>query len=213
VSGNREKRWLLARALRASIAKLLLALFRVRVICPERVPATGAILAGNHVSYGDPVLLWCAAPRRVRFMAKSELWRSRFIGWGLDHLWAFPVKRGEADRHAITTATNLLKSGELVGIFPEGTRVREAAVEPQGGVAFLAMRAGVPIVPVGIGGTDKIRPEGAKLLHFPRVTFVFGEPVCPEHFDHLPSRKERVDAITAEVMGRIAASLLEAKER
>ena len=210
---SEQRSWLLARTARVTVAKLLLVIFRVRVVCPERVPSSGAILAGNHVSYGDPVLLWCAAPRRVRFMAKSELWRSRFLGWAITTFWAFPVKRGEPDRQAIAKATDLLKSGELVGIFPEGTRVRDGAVEPQGGVAFLAMRAGVPIVPVGIAGTDKIRPDGAILMHFPRVTFVFGEPVCPEDFDHLPSRKERVEAITAEVMGRIAASLMEAKER
>lgn len=209
---RQPKRWLFARFLNVTVARMLLALFRVRALHRDRVPSTGAILAGNHVSYGDPVLLWCIAPRRVRFMAKSELWRSALLGWACEHVGAFPVRRGESDRQAISAATNFLKSGELVGIFPEGTRVREGESAAHGGVAFIAMRAGVPVVPVGIVGTDRIKPKGSFLLRFPRVTFVFGEPVSPSDFDSLPGRKERIEAMTAEVMRRIDAALAEAEE-
>lgn len=197
----------IARFLRSTAARLLLAAFRVRLIGVENLPAGGAILSGNHVSYGDPVLLWCAAPRPVHFMAKSELWETTWLGWALHNLWTFPIKRGEADRTAIQTATELLKRGDLVGIFPEGTRNKEGMGEGQQGAAFIAMRAGVPIVPIGIAGTDKIKPKGSRLMHFPRVTMAFGQPVSADDFADL-GRKERVEAMT----GRVMASIIEQLE-
>jgi len=201
----------LARAVRATAGKLFLAVYRTRFIGEENVPRdTGAILAGNHVSYLDPALLWCGAPRHVHFMARSALFEQGLLGWGLPRLWSFPVKRGEPDRAAIGTATDLLKAGELVGIFPEGTRVRHGGAdaelgEGQGGVAFIAMRAGVPVVPVGIAGTDLAMPPGAKLPRFPRVTFRYFDPVHPDDFTE-GGRKERVAAMTDEIMRRIAAA-------
>lgn len=196
------------RFVRGSVGRLLLALFRVRFLGIENVPSGGAILAGNHQSYADPVLLWCGAPRQCHFMAKSELWKIGWLGWCLDHFWAFPVRRGEADRQAITTATELLKAGELVGIFPEGTRKHEGMGEGQQGAAFIAMRAGVPIVPVGIVGTDRIKPKGQRLLRFPRVTMRYGRPIEAQHFEG--GRKEVVEAMTAELMRRIAEEVANA---
>ncbi len=197
--------WALARFVRLVVGRLLLALFRVRLLSVERIPATGgAVLAGNHVSYLDPALLWCASPRPTHFMAKKELWQIRWLGWALDNFWAFPVDRGGADREAISTATKLLQAAELVGVFPEGRRVRDAGGElgeAQGGAAFLALRADVPVIPVGIAGTDKAWPAGKKLPRFARVTMSVGEPVHPGSFDG--SRKERIAAMTAEIMRRI----------
>lgn len=190
------------RFVRATAGRLLLAVFRVRFLGTENVPATGAILSGNHVSYGDPVLLWCGSPRQAHFMAKRELWDIRWLGWALDQFWAFPVRRGEADRASIQTATELLKAGELVGIFPEGTRKHEGMGEAQQGAAFIALRAGVPIVPIGIVGTDKIKPRGQRFMRFPRVTIAYGKPVTAEEFAEM-GRKERVEAMTARVMERI----------
>ena len=205
----------LARTLRATLAKGALAVYRTRFIDAERVPEGGAILAGNHVSYLDPVLLWCGAPRPTRFMAKSELWDVPVVGWALPKLLAFPVRRGSADRAAISTATDLLGEGHLVGIFPEGTRQRDGSDDSLGeaneGVAFIAMRAGVPVVPVGIAGTDRAMPPGARLPRFPRVTVVYGEPVHPEEFAE-GSRKERLEALTAEIMRRIADARTRARE-
>lgn len=198
----------MARLVRATAGRLLLALFRVRVIGEENIPATGAILAGNHVSYADPALLWCAAPRQCHFMAKSELFEHGLIAWGLPRLWAFPVRRGEADRAAISSATELLKRGELVGIFPEGTRKREGMGEGQQGAAFIAMRAGVPLVPVGIAGTDRIMPKGARFPRLVGVTIRYGEPIAFADIDEAAGdRKVRMEMLTAEVMRRIAAEL------
>jgi 1-acyl-sn-glycerol-3-phosphate acyltransferase len=209
--------YLLARVVKGSAGRLLLAAYRTRFIGEENVPsASGAILAGNHVSYLDPALLWCGSPRHTHFLAKSTLFEAGFLGWALPRVWAFPVKRGEPDRAAISTATELLKAGDLVGIFPEGTRKREPASdselgEAQGGVAFIAMRAGVPVIPVGIAGTDRALPPGKKLPRFPRVTMLYAEPVYPEEFTE-GGRKERVDAMTAEIMRRITAARDKARE-
>lgn len=209
-----EPHYRAARFLRATLAKLVLAAFRTRAIDIDRVPMHGgAILAGNHVSYADPVLLWCKSPRPCHFMAKAQLFETSVIGWGLPRLWAFPVRRGEADRAAISKATEYLKAGDLVGIFPEGTRTRDNDGElgaAHQGVAFIALRAGVPIIPVGIAGTDRIRPEGSHMLRFPQVTMCFGEPITAEDFSSLDKR-ERLQAMTAAVMDSIGAQLERAR--
>jgi 1-acyl-sn-glycerol-3-phosphate acyltransferase len=199
------ERFPIAIALRATAAKLLLIAFRVRVLDGERVPAGGAVLAGNHVSYMDPILLWCVSPRRCRFMSKSELWRGGPSAWLLPRLWSFPVDRGAADRSAISTATTFLASGELVGIFPEGTRagVDGERGPAQGGTAFIALRAGVPVVPVAFVGTEKVWPRGQRLPRFAPVTISFGEPIDTASVAPDAGRKERVEALTAEIMRRI----------
>lgn len=198
--------WRFAHAVKSTLGRLLLGIYRVDLSGWERVPAGGAILAGNHVSYLDPALLWSAARRPVHFVAKIELWEPRLLGWALDHLWAFPVKRGSADREMISAATGLLESGELVGMFPEGTRKRDSDTDElgaaHGGVAFLAIRSGVPVVPIGIAGTEDALPAGAKVPRFPRVTIVVGRPIDPSGFQG--GRKERTEAMTAAIMSAIA---------
>ncbi len=205
----------LTRVVRGTVGRLVLAAYRTRFCGVERVPEGGAILAGNHVSYLDPVLLWCGSPRPTHFMAKSELWDVPVVGWALPRLLAFPVRRGAADRQAIATATERASAGALIGIFPEGTRQRPGAHDDLGeaneGVAFIAMRVGVPVVPVGIAGTERALPAGARLPRFPRVTVRYGEPVDPSAYTE-GSRKERLEAMTAEVMRRIAAARDDARE-
>lgn len=210
--GHDSPRWVLARMLRATIAKVLLLLWRVRACNTDNIPVDGPyILAGNHVSYLDPVLLWCLAPRPTHFIARSELFELPIVGWALPRVWAFPIARASADREAIGRATALLEAGDVVGMFPEGTRKRAEDVaagelgEAHSGVSFIAMRANVPIVPVGISGTDTAMPVGAKFPRLTRVTFCFGEPVSPQDFEE-GGRKERTAAMTAEVMRRISAA-------
>lgn len=202
--------FLFGRCLHATVGRLLLAMFRVRVLGRENLPDGGAVLAGNHISYGDPVLLWCAMRRPLHFMAKSELWSNPLLAWATPRVWAFPVRRGRSDREAISNATELLTRGELVGIFPEGTRNTSGDATVQGGAAFIAMRAGVPIVPVGIAGTDAIRPRGTRMIRFPRVTMSLGQPVSAEEFAEA-GRKERIEAMTAETMRRITVELERAR--
>ncbi len=197
----------LIRLLRATAGRALLGLYRTRLRGQEAFPEGPAIIASNHVSYLDPVLLWCGAPRPVHFMAKAELWENAILGWAIGKLLAFPVKRGAPDRTAIATASSLLATGELVGIFPEGTRTRDPQGDELGqayeGVAFLALRTGAPVVPVGISGTERVMPPGAKLPRFPSITVRYDVVVRPEDFAQ-GTRKQRVEEMTAEIMGRIA---------
>lgn len=198
------------RFVRGTLGRVIPLLFRTRVVGVEHVPSGGAVLAGNHVSYMDPVLLWCVSPRPVHFMAKRELWESRLLGWLLDRFWAFPVTRGEPDRSAIVRATEALKAGDLVGVFPEGTRASadEATLgEAHGGAAFFALRAGVPIVPMAFVGTEKVWPRGQRFPKLRRVTISFGRPIVPEDVDPSLGRKERVELLTGMLMGRIAEEL------
>lgn len=213
-SGEGAPSWRLARFVRGTLGRVLLAVYRTDLAGWENVPEGGAILAGNHVSHLDPVLLWCATPRPAHFVAKQELWEARWLGYLLDHFWAFPVRRASADREMIQTATGLLQHGEVLGMFPEGTRKRDADPdslgEAHGGVAFLALRAGVPVVPVGFAGTERALPAGARVPRFPHITIRVGEPVWPSEFEG--GRKERMEAMTARIMERIAQTRDEARE-
>ena len=211
-SGPTAPPWRLARFLKATVARLLIILYGMRVVGIENVPTTGGyVLAGNHVSHLDPVLLWCVVPHKTHFIARSELFDVPVVGWIIRRVYAFPISRGSADRQAIQRATDLLNLGEPVGMFPEGTRQalgdgsKVAALgEAHSGVAFIAIRAGVPVVPVGISGTEKALPRGAKFPRLARVTVCFGPPVMPEDFTQA-SRKERTAAMTTEIMSRVAA--------
>lgn len=204
--------WRFGHFVRSTVGRLAIALFRTRFMGIDRIPETGAIVAGNHVSYLDPVLLWSGLPRPAHFIAKAELWEPAWLSWALDRFWAIPVRRGAADREMISNATKLLEHDELIGMFPEGTRNRESTEElgeAYGGVAYLALRAGVPVVPVGIAGTEAAWPAGKKFPRFVPVTVRIGEPVSPDDFEG--TRKEKVEAMTAEIMRRISAAREEAK--
>jgi 1-acyl-sn-glycerol-3-phosphate acyltransferase len=156
---------------------ILYGLFRLRVRGLENVPASGGyVLACNHVSSFDPwplaMPLWPA--RMLRFMAKSELywWPLRLV---LDNAGAFPVRRGQADLEAIQTAVGLARAGEIVAMFPEGTRRRKGLVKrfearPRSGAARIALEAGVPLVPAAVAGTDRLRRFGP-------LRIAYGPPV------------------------------------
>ncbi|MEW6047981.1 MAG: lysophospholipid acyltransferase family protein [Bacillota bacterium] len=148
---------------RRLLQALLLPYFRVRVTGLERVPRNGpVILAINHLSMLDPLLIGVVMPRPVCFMAKDELFRYPLLGQVLRWVYAFPVRRGEADREAIHHALKLLREERVVGVFPEGTRSRDGQLlELQGGTALLALKSGAPILPVAIAGTERAMPKGA----------------------------------------------------
>lgn len=132
--------------------------FRIRAGGTEHIPADGpAIVAANHKSFLDAFFLGLAAGRRVRFMAKVELFRGP-LGWLFTRLGAFPVRRGESDREALATARSVLEQGGLLIVFPEGTRVDEpdALGSPHHGAGRLAVETGAPIVPAAIRGTSQL---------------------------------------------------------
>lgn len=154
-------------------------LYHMEVRGLEHIPPVGAVvLACNHISNIDPVFVGAACQRQTHFMAKSELWNFKPLGWVVDGLGAFPVRRGEADREAVRRALELLDQQAVVGIFPEGSRQPEGRLgEPQTGVALLSLRPGVTTIPAVLRGTNHVvrnsRPS------FPRVTVTFGPPVPP----------------------------------
>ena len=177
------KRWeLLAygfvRALVEGVCRLL---WRIKVVHKERVPASGAcVLAPSHRSFLDTPFLACVTRRRIRFMGKAELWKYGWSATFLSALGGFPVDRSGADRAAMRAAEAALSGGEPLGMFPEGTRRSGPVVEDlHHGVAFVAARMGVPIVPIGIGGTERILARGRRLPRLTRVVVIVGEPIEP----------------------------------
>jgi glycerol-3-phosphate dehydrogenase (NAD(P)+) len=133
--------------------------WRLSRIGREHVPATGpVILVSNHRSFIDPFILGLCNRRPVYYVAKEELFHNRLLGWFLSSLGAFPVRRGAADADMIETAKAILKRGDPVLIFPEGTRIRPGALgKPKRGVGRLALETGATVVPVAIIGTEAIR--------------------------------------------------------
>ncbi|NLL42228.1 MAG: 1-acyl-sn-glycerol-3-phosphate acyltransferase [Firmicutes bacterium] len=134
-----------------AILRFLFLIWGLDVEGTENIPQEhGAIIAGNHRSWLDPVVIAVAIKRPIHFMAKAELFEYPILGWLVSRLHAFPVKRGQADRQAIRTSHERVTAGHLLGIFPEGTRNKtgDAMLPLQGGAVLIALRSGVPIVPV-----------------------------------------------------------------
>lgn len=132
--------------------------FRCKVFGIENIPTSGGvIIAANHLSFWDPPLAATYVPRYVHFMAKEELFKIPLLGTVIKNLYAFPVKRGAADRSAIRNSIQLLKDDKCLGLFPEGTRSKNGTVgKAEPGVALIAIKAGVPVVPTAVIGTNKI---------------------------------------------------------
>lgn len=176
--------------------------FRLRVVGLENIPVSGgAIIASNHISNFDPPLLGVAANRPLHFMAKKELFANPVFAWVITKLNAFPVQRGTADRVAIRKALSVLEQGQVLGIFPEGTRSKTGALgSPEPGVALIAAKSGAPIVPAAIIGTNQV---GKSLLP-PRFTVIFGLPIYPLEGK---SDKEQLEQLSKQMMDAISRLL------
>lgn len=153
--------------------------FRIRVVGSDKIPASGGfVLAPVHRSALDFVFAAMVTKRPIHFMAKDSIWKVKPAGWLLDRAGSFPVRRGAADRRALEQCERWLERGEPVAIFPEGTRrFGPTVTDVFDGAAFVAARAHVPLVPVGIGGSEAAMPKGAKLPRRVRVTVVVGDPI------------------------------------
>lgn len=172
--------------------------WRFRTIHSERVPPAGpVILAANHVSYFDPPALACGLKRPVHYMAKERLFRIPIFGTIIRWCYAYPVDRSRGDVGAIKRSVEVLRTGAVVGVFPEGTRNKSGTIEPQGGVALLHKLSGAPIVPAYIAGTADWR-------RFGRVQVVYGEPFRLQQPGEKASRED-LAKWTGEIMKRITA--------
>lgn len=155
--------------------------WRAEIRGKHNVPRGGPfVIAPVHRSNIDTLLAGCVTRRRVRFMGKDSLWKYRWSGLLFSSLGGFPVHRGTPDREALRICEEALRGGEPVVLFPEGTRKSGPKVQPLfEGAAFVAARADVPIVPVGIGGSEWAMPKGSKRILPVKVAIVIGEPIPP----------------------------------
>ena len=199
---------------RLVLRPLFLLVFRPHVRGRENVPATGPfIIASNHLSFIDSMAIPLMAPRRVGYLAKAEYFTGHGLkGWFTRTLFtalgALPVERQDhrAAQEALDTAMTVLKAGGGFGVYPEGTRSRDGKLaRGKTGVAWLALTADCPVVPVGITGTDRIQPIGARYWRPHRFSVTFGEPLTfPEHRGQAGKGKARRE-VTDRIMNEIAA--------
>lgn len=175
----------------------------------EHLPKDGpAIIAPNHISFLDSVVLIGVLPRRITYVGKAEYMDS----WKTRHLFPavgmIPIDRtgGKASMAALDTAASVLERGELFGIFPEGTRSRDGLLHKgRTGIARLALRTGAPVIPVGIKGTDRIQPPGSSVPRpFRRCEVTFGAPIALGHYQEHTGDAAVFRNLTDEIMYEIA---------
>ncbi|MCL2438484.1 MAG: 1-acyl-sn-glycerol-3-phosphate acyltransferase [Coriobacteriia bacterium] len=216
-----EPKWILRRFCQLLAYTIMLPLFRVKVTGVENIPKGPCLLSPNHISYADGLIVFALTLRYrmpMRVLAKRELWSFAPLGWVLDSAGVMPISREKADLDTLRMASSAIKAGDSMAIFPEGTRVRNEDMktdkdrgmgEAFGGAAWLAIRNDVPVISVAIAGTELIRPEGMKLMRFPRVVVHFGTPLVPDEV--VPSseykRKDRIAKLTELVMDGLAQAL------
>jgi 1-acyl-sn-glycerol-3-phosphate acyltransferase len=198
---------------RLTLGPLARGLFRAKIVGRRNVPKNGpVILASNHLSFIDSVVITLFAPRPVSFLAKDSYFTGKGIKGFLSRTFfrsigAIPVTRGvgQAAQDALDAGLSLLHEGEAFAIYPEGTRSRDGRLyRGKTGVAWLALNAGVPVVPVALKGTDRVQPIGYKGIRLAKVTIQFGEPMNLSRHGKASSGRARRHA-TDEVMAAIAA--------
>jgi len=170
------------RALRGLLLGVCKVWFRLSVTGTDNIPTEGGyILApGGHRSILDTPIASLTGPRTLRYMGAETYFNTPGLGWFLRAMGGFPVERSMTDRAALRASEAVLTRGEPLVVFPEGTRQHGPDIQPlKEGASFLACRAGVPIVPVGIGGTERALPKGARIARPRKVAVVVGRPLYP----------------------------------
>lgn len=149
-------------------------LWRLKIIGQENIPERGgAIIASNHISFFDPPLIGSAIKREIHYLAKEELFRYPILGWIIKQVNVHPLRRGKQDIRAFKTALHLLQQGQMLLVFPEGTRSLTGELQKaKPGAAMLAVRAQVPIVPTFVWNTQQAR-------RFRQFVVIFGKPIFP----------------------------------
>ena len=189
--------------------------FRLRVFGSDNIPKTGAfILAPIHRSNVDTPIVSVVTKRRLRFMGKDSLWKIKPIGVILSALGGFPVTRGSADLEALKRCLAVLKLGEPLVMFPEGTRQSGPKIHPLfDGAAYLAIKADVPIVPVGFGGTEGVMPKGSKMVLPRRCSVVVGKPIYPPKSETGRLPRTATKDLTAELIAALQVVFDQAKQK
>ncbi len=191
---------------RWAVRAFLFLFTRFEVKGKENVPLRGAILvSANHLSLMDPPVVGVSLGRSTIFMAKEELFRSKVSGYFISRLGAFPVRRGRLDREALRQAGQVLSQNQALVMFPEGTRGDGHLREGFMGAALIATRSNVPVLPVGITGTETMKGWGW-MLRRPRITVNIGPPFAlPESSGR--GRREELVEYTRTIMSHIAELL------
>ena len=175
-------------------------LFWYSVTGRENIPKTGGVIfSSNHLSYLDPVLWIIVIRRRIRFMAKQELFKHPLLGWFLRRMDVFGVERGSGDMAAVKTAIRVVRNGEILGLYPEGTRSKDGKPgRAKTGVALIAKAAKCDVVPAAVICRGKLRP-------FKRIRLVVGKPVSYQEIaDRAPDNsRESLRAAADYIMGQI----------
>lgn len=175
---------------------VMLFVFRLKFVGRENLPKEGGVIvAFNHKSNWDPVIAGLSCPRKLRFMAKEELFKNPVFGALIKALGAFPVRRGRGDIGAIKSSLKILSEGEVMLMFPEGHRIKDGRrVKAKPGVALIAQRAQVPVVPVCISGEYK-------WLH--RVTVTYGKPISLEEYYGQKLEQEKIQEIADGILDEV----------
>lgn len=194
------------RIVRGLLKFFMFFMFRIRVEGKENVPRDGsAMLVVNHKSNWDPILVAIASPRKLRFMAKSELFKNKLFSFVLTALGVFPVHRGKGDIGAIKSALSILKNNEFMLIFPEGGRVLdERTSEAKPGAVMLAVKSKSPIVPAYISG---------RYRWFSKLTIRFGTPVTYEKYYDEKLVVDQLQALSKDLLKTMRSYKLETKEK
>lgn len=174
---------------------LVIIVYRPKITGKENIPKEGAaLITPNHVHALDSAVILTTNKRQVSFMAKEELYKNGFIKWLAKIFNIFPVRRGGKDLEAIKTSLKILKSGQMMAMFPEGTRNGLAkGVKPKNGAIMIAIKSGAPIIPCGVKGTCK---------PFTKVTLNYGKPITYSKDTDIQN-KELMDKLTKELMDEI----------
>ena len=182
------------KVIRFLVAGIFRAVYRIHVTGADNIPSSGAcIIAPNHTSAVDPIILGVIERRQIRFIGKAELFRFPPLGWLLKALGAFPVNRAEGDIAAVKKTVSILSDGELLCVFPQGTRcpgkpLRETVEHLKPGIGMMAMRSGAPVVPV------YIRTKANCLCAFRRTDVIFGKPIGSDEIRAFDGRTRYADA-------------------
>lgn len=186
--------------IKAILHFLVIIVYRPKIINEDKIPKDeGIILCANHVHALDSAVIVLCAKRQICFMAKEELFKNKFIKWLADLFGVFPVKRGKQDIEAMKNSLKVLKEKKILGIFPEGTRNGLAKkVKVKSGAVYMAVSAGVKIVPVAVKGSFK---------PFTKVTVTYLDPIDYSYLKGTKPSKEQLDEMTMGVMEKIENEL------
>ncbi len=182
---------------RGIVKVIFFVIFRVKVEGLENMPKDGAaIVCANHINLLDPVFVGIVIKRQINYIAKKELFKNKAIGWFLQQMKAIPTERGTADMASYKATIKLLKNDEVLGIFAQGTRIKEIdAQAAKGGVALFALKTGAVVVPAGISGSYGFMR---------RIKIKFGEPISLKEYENEKIKSELLSTLASQIMDKVS---------